>query len=104
MRNYLTATAAIGLLLGTAYAADPSVPAQSGPANTAVNTDGGNNSTTPVKGANSFTMGEAKSRIQARGYTDVSNLKKDTNGVWRGHAMKDGARVPVSVDFQGNVN
>lgn len=38
-------------------------PAQSGPQNPAINTDRGNNSNMPVKGANSFTMGEARSHI-----------------------------------------
>ncbi|HEY1710177.1 MAG TPA: hypothetical protein VGG10_18045 [Rhizomicrobium sp.] len=102
MRTTLAALAASAVLFGCAYAADTA--AQSGPANTAVNTDGGNNSTTPVAGANSFTMSEAKSRIESRGYTKVHGLKKDASGVWRGHAMKDGASVAVSVDYQGNVN
>jgi hypothetical protein len=37
------------------------------------------------------------------GFANVSNLKKDDNGVWRGRAMKDGKTVDVSVDYQGNV-
>jgi hypothetical protein len=57
----------------------------------------------PAAGANSFTEGQAKSRIEARGYANVSGLRKDDNGVWRGMAMKDGKSVNVSVDFQGNV-
>jgi hypothetical protein len=63
-----------------------------------------NNSATPVAGANSFTMKEAKSQIEAKGYTRVANLKKDKDGVWHAKAMKDGASVPVTVDYQGNVN
>jgi hypothetical protein len=63
-----------------------------------------NNSDMPVKGANSFTMSEAQSRITDKGYTHVDALKKDSNGVWRGTATKDGQRVHVSVDYQGNVN
>ena len=63
-----------------------------------------NNSPTPVAGANSFTMGEAKSAIQAKGYTHVAKLKKDKDGVWRGMATKDGQSGPISVDYQGNVN
>ena len=78
--------------------------AQSGPQNPAIKTDSGNNSNTPVKGANSFTMSEAKSRISDKGYTKVSGLKKDPSGVWRGMAMKDGKSGPISVDYQGNVN
>jgi hypothetical protein len=37
------------------------------------------------------------------GFADVTNLKKDDNGVWRGRAMKGGQMVDVSVDYQGNV-
>jgi hypothetical protein len=79
-------------------------PAQSGPQNPAVKTDSQNNSSRPVKGANSFTQSEAKSRISDKGYTNVAGLRKDSSGVWRGTASKDGKRVHVSVDYQGNVN
>src|SRR6188768_2195044 len=57
----------------------------------------------PVAGANSFTEGQAKSRIEDRGFRNVSDLKKDDNGVWRGKAEQNGKAVNVSVDFQGNV-
>jgi hypothetical protein len=79
-------------------------PAQSGPQNPAVKTEGGNNSNMPVKGANSFTMSEARSHIMGQGYTHVTTLKKDNGGVWRGTAMKNGQAVHVSLDYQGNVN
>jgi putative membrane protein len=58
----------------------------------------------PNEGANSFTEGQAKSRIEARGYGSVSALKKDDGGIWRGKAMKDGKTVDVSLDYQGNVS
>jgi hypothetical protein len=61
------------------------------------------NPTAPVEGANSFTEGQAKSRIESNGYTNVSGLSKDDKGVWRGKAMKDGKQVNVSLDYQGNV-
>src|SRR5436190_19400696 len=57
----------------------------------------------PVAGANSFTDGQAKSRIEASAYANVSRLRKDNQGVWRGKAMKDGKSISVSLDFQGNV-
>ena len=57
----------------------------------------------PVAGANSFTEGQAQSRIEGAGFTKVTGLKKDDQGVWRGSATKDGKQVPVSVDFRGNV-
>lgn len=57
----------------------------------------------PAAGANSFTEGQAKSRIEANGFSSVSGLKKDESGVWRGQAQQSGKPVAVSVDFQGNV-
>lgn len=81
-----------------------SPPASSGPGNSAVNSP---NSVavpgSPVAGANSFTEGQAKSRIEDQGFTAVSELIKDGNGVWRGKATKGGKPLNVSLDFQGNV-
>lgn len=57
----------------------------------------------PLPGANSFTEGQAKSRLEANGYTAVTGLKKDDNGVWKGSAMSAGAKVNVSVDYRGNI-
>ena len=91
-------------LVMTAAASAQNPPAQSGPNNNAVNSSGQNNSAAPVAGRNSFTEGQAKSKIEEAGYTGVSDLKKDDNGVWRGMARKGGSSTQVSVDFQGNVN
>jgi hypothetical protein len=68
-----------------------------------VKTTEGNNPGAPAAGANSFTEGQAKARLEDRGYTGVSGLQKDANGLWRGKAMKDGKQVNVSLDYQGNV-
>ena len=57
----------------------------------------------PVAGANSFTESQARSRIQEKGFANVTDLKKDDKGVWRGNAMKDGKTVMVSLDYQGNI-
>jgi hypothetical protein len=93
----------IGLLAATTASAQ-NPPAQSGPNNSAVNSPGQNNSDAPVAGRNSFTEGQAKSKIEDASYTNVTELKKDDNGVWRGNASKSGSATAVSVDFQGNVN
>lgn len=60
------------------------------------------NATTPAHGANSFTRGEVRRRLEARGFTQVSGLKKDTNGVWRGQATHEGAATAVWLDYKGN--
>jgi len=59
--------------------------------------------TIPVAGANSFTEAQARSRIEAAGFTQVEALKKDEQGVWRGQAMRDGKPEQVGLDFQGQV-
>ena len=86
----------------SAFAQNP--PAQSGPGNNAINSSGQNSSNAPVAGRNSFTEGQAKSKIEGAGFSNVSGLAKDDNGVWRGKADKGGSSTGVSVDFQGNVN
>jgi hypothetical protein len=100
MRIFVLTSIAFGLLGSAAFAQ----PAQQGPANAAVKGMHDNNSAVPVAGANSFTKDQAIKQIQAKGYTNVTGLAKDQNGIWRGTATKDGHSGPVSVDYQGNVN
>jgi hypothetical protein len=100
MRAYLAIAAAAAMMTGAAIAQ---------PANRDANTPAVNSPNTPpnpgapVAGSNSFTEGQAKSRIESNGFANVSELRKDDQGVWRGKAMKDGKSVTVSLDFQGNV-
>ncbi|MEH2670875.1 hypothetical protein DXU07_16210 [Bradyrhizobium elkanii] len=101
-KKLLLLLTAASLLTGPSFAQNP--PATDRPNNNAVNSSGQNNSDKPVSGANSFTEGQAKSKIEQAGYTDVTGLKKDDNGVWRGKASKGGTSTNVSLDFQGNVN
>jgi len=91
------------MLLATAAYAAPEA-AQPGPNNAAVKDPNANLSGAPVKGANSFTADQARSRIAAKGYSHISALYKDADGVWRGKARRHGHTVAVSVDFEGNVN
>jgi hypothetical protein len=81
---------------------DRNAGAASGNNNQAVATTGAN-APAPAKGANSFTMGEAKSRIEKNGFSNVNDLAKDGNGVWRGNAQKGGSTTPVWLDYKGNV-
>jgi len=88
----LTLLAAVAISTSAAVAQTPAVksPSTTNPA-------------APVPGANSFTEGQAKSKIESAGYTGVTGLKKDDNGVWTGSATKGGKTVNVKLDFQGNV-
>ena len=101
MKMFL-ALAATAMLLTASHA-------QQQPANPNANTPAVNtpnsppNPGAPAAGANSFTENQAKSRIETNGFANVSGLAKDSQGVWRGKAVKGGQSVDVSVDFQGNV-
>ena len=100
MRSICMIAAAATLIVGSALAADTNVTA---PHNPAIKTTEGNNPGAPVAGANSFTQGEAKSRIASKGFTNVSALKKDKAGIWHGKAKQDGKTMNVSLDYEGNV-
>ena len=57
----------------------------------------------PARGANSFSAAEAKRRIEAGGFSQVTGLAKDGNGVWRGSATRNGSKVSVFCDYKGTV-
>ena len=100
MRHALTAAALLGaaaLLPGTAPAQSP------GSAPPAVRTDEGPTAGTPQPGANSFTEGQARSRIEAAGFSDVTELQKDDQGIWRGRGTRNGQQTSVALDFTGAV-
>lgn len=103
----LTLAAAISLAALTGAYAQTSTnnpPQATTEGNTpAVATPEEQNPTAPVEGANSFTENQAKERIEENGFTNVMELMKDDQGVWRAKATKDGAEQNVSLDYQGNV-
>ena len=105
MRKSLAIAAALAVLASSALAQTQNPPAQDSPQNSAINSQDSSNRqvNAPVAGANSFTESQAKSRIEKMGFGNVTDLKKDDNGVWRGRAMRSGQTVDVSVDYQGNV-
>jgi hypothetical protein len=56
------------------------------------------------KDASSIDELEVKQRIEAKGYSKISGLQKDSRGIWRGNAtLKDGRRVQVTFDLEGNI-
>src|SRR4029453_14342074 len=101
MRSFLAIAASAALLICAGALAQPANPDGRTPAINTPNSPP--NPAAPVAGANSFTEGHAKSRLESNGYANVSELRKDDKGVWRGKAMKDGKSVTVSLDFQGNI-
>jgi len=82
MKRSLLLVCAALIAATAASAQNPS--ATSGPNNNAVNSPGQNNSNAPVAGRNSFTEGQAKSKIEEAGYTKITDLKTITaSGVAR---------------------
>lgn len=59
---------------------------------------------TRAPGAASLNSDQARARIEAKGYLNVSGLVQDKRGVWRGQAtMKDGRSVKVILNLQGDI-
>ncbi len=81
----------------------PVVSASETPRNPAVDTTPttGDNGQTP--GANSFTEAQARSAIERNGYTGVSALTQNEQGLWQGRATQGGRERAVSVDYRGAV-
>lgn len=103
MKKLLLAAVFLGASTFGALAQTSTPPATTDGDTPAVAAPDSTNPTAPVAGANSFTEEQAKKRIVEAGYTDVAGLKLDSEGVWRGSAMKDGKSVQIAVDYQGNV-
>ena len=97
---------ATGAVAQTAPTTNPQSMNQSGTAAPATATPpaaSAANDARPAEGANSFTRGQAATRIASHGYMHVTNLKLDQRGVWRGQATKDGRPVNVWLDYRGDV-
>jgi len=98
MKRYLFATIA-----ATSLFASGAIAQQAGSHNPVVKDGSPHQIGAPAHGANSFTQAQAKGRLAKAGYSRVSNLAKDRNGVWRGMAYRGNSKVRVGVDYKGNV-
>ena len=78
MRKSFIIGAVFSLGVSAASAQTQNPPAQSGPNNPAVNTTQGNIANQPVAGANSFTEGQARSRIEENGFTNCQGSRRTT--------------------------
>ena len=54
-------------------------------------------------GANSFAESQARDLLKKQGYSDVSPLVNDKDGIWHGKAVKNQTTYDVSVDYQGHI-
>lgn len=92
------------LLIGAALLATPALAQAPAKNNAAVKTAHTVDDGAARRGANSFTQAQAREHIAKSGFTNVSGLTKDKQGVWRGTARKGGQTVHVGLDFKGNVS
>ena len=111
-----TNTAPSGTNAPRANTGSPSSGTPTGSSNPAVNTSGNAPSSVNAsgaativalsaleKGANSFTQSQAHDRIQAAGFSGVTELAKDDQGIWRGKATRAGKSATVGFDYKGNI-
>ena len=111
MNRLFIAAVCVGLAAGSAMAQSNNTATDSGSVTNmstsppAIATPGLESQTqaAPVPGANSFTEGQARERLEAQGYTNVTDLKLDDQQIWRAKALKNGANVNVALDYQGNI-
>jgi hypothetical protein len=111
MNKIFLAALAVGLASGSAMAQSTSTSTNTGSVTNmstnppAIATPGVDSQTqaAPVPGANSFTEAQARERLEAHGYANVTDLKLDDQQIWRGKALKGGASVNVALDYQGNI-
>ena len=101
MRSMIVIAAIASVAAGTAFAqpaakqpAEPPAAAQTKPATPST-------PTTPSTAA--MTETQAKARIEAQGYANVSGLQKDAQGMWTARAMKDGKSHQVMLDTRGQI-
>lgn len=97
MRTLAVTLTALSLL---AACGKPSDEPDNPPVDTTPSADAG----TTAAGASSFTEAQARSAIEGAGYTDVTELTQNDQGVWVGKASKNGAATTVSVDYRGSVS
>jgi hypothetical protein len=56
-----------------------------------------------ARGKNSFTQAQARARLEKAGYTQVTGLTLDQDGLWQARAMRGGQWVNAAVDYKGDV-
>lgn len=119
MRTILVAAIAVAALAACHKADDTANSAAAAPiaaADNGASVDTSNRANPPIAGAqtrqtdaaapghSSFTQSQAMGHLTHAGYTNVTGMAQDDNGVWHGQATdKSGKTVAVSVDYQGSI-
>lgn len=105
-RTLMIAASALTLTLsGAAFAADKPAanPDATDTTSAMPSPQAGVDDKAPLPGANSFTEAQVKSRLEENGFTEVTGLMQDDQGIWRGQAMMQATTFDVAVDYRGNI-
>jgi len=54
-------------------------------------------------GANSFTEGQARARLEEAGFSNLQELQRDNQGFWRARGTHNGSQTEVALDFRGRI-
>jgi hypothetical protein len=106
MKSFRAGALAVGLAVvagGLAFAQGAPMASPDAPHNAAVKSPSDTGPAPLAAGHNSFTKGQAKTRIEKAGYANVVGLTKNADGLWQATAMQDGRTVQVSLDYQGHI-
>ena len=57
----------------------------------------------PFVGDSTYSESQARGVIERGGFTSVSNLRKDDQGIWRAAASRAGTPVTIALDYRGNL-
>jgi hypothetical protein len=102
----LLGSSALALAQTSPTTTSPSTSTTTAPSNTTGATSGStsSSSTTTAPGPQSAMKSEqdVTKRLRAEGYSDVTGVKQDKNG-YTASAMKNGKRVKVEIDADGNI-
>jgi hypothetical protein len=101
MRNVILATAAIALIVGGSSFAMAQATGTT-PSTTATSPST-NQGTSGTSTGGMMSEAQVKQHLEQEGYTNITGLKEDSNGMWMGKAMHGGKEVTVDVDKSGKV-
>jgi hypothetical protein len=87
-------TLSIAAALATALVTFPAL------AETTASTPAATTDSKPAARGAIFNEKQARTHLLHLGYSNVSGLTKDENGVWHGSATKDGKTLTVAVDLK----
>src|SRR5438067_11540996 len=93
----------LATLLAAAGIANAQTTSPTAPSTTTPPSSGSSTTMPGSSGTSAMSESAVKSKIEASGYSNITNLKQDAAGGWTAKATKGGQQVAVSVDSKGMV-